>query len=126
MGAAEDGLAKLQAVVGKEGVGEWHTVDQKQINLFADATLDHQFIHIDPEKSAQLSPYKVTIAHGFLTLTDDSEVIYLVDEFYSPENERVVRYDDPRFRIEWPAEVRVISDKDRTARDFDPAYHLSR
>ena len=65
-------------------------------------------------------------AHGFLTLTDDSEVIYLVDEFYSPENERIVRYDDPRFRIEWPAEVRVISDKDRTARDFDPAYHLSR
>ena len=69
MGAAEDGLAKLQAVVGKEGIGEWHTVDQKQINLFADATLDHQFIHIDPEKSAQLSPYKVTIAHGFLTLS---------------------------------------------------------
>ena len=52
-----------------EGVGEWHTVDQDQINLFADATLDHQFIHVDPEKSAQLSPYKVTIAHGFLTLS---------------------------------------------------------
>ena len=69
MSAAEDGLAKLDAVVGKEGIGEWHTVDQKQINLFADATLDHQFIHIDPEKSAQLSPYKVTIAHGFLTLS---------------------------------------------------------
>ena len=42
---------------------------QKQINLFADATLDHQFIHVDPEKSAELSPYKVTIAHGFLTLS---------------------------------------------------------
>jgi acyl dehydratase len=52
-----------------DGVGEWHTVDQAQINLFADATLDHQFIHVDPEKSAQLSPYKVTIAHGFLTLS---------------------------------------------------------
>ena len=52
-----------------EGIGEWHTVDQDQINLFADATLDHQFIHVDPEKSAQLSPYKVTIAHGFLTLS---------------------------------------------------------
>jgi acyl dehydratase len=69
MGAAEDGLAKLQAVIGKEGIGEWHTVDQKQIDLFADATLDRQFIHVDPEKSAQLSPYKVTIAHGFLTLS---------------------------------------------------------
>jgi dTDP-4-dehydrorhamnose 3,5-epimerase len=64
-------------------------------------------------------------AHGFLTLTDDSEVIYLVDEFYSPESERIVRFDDPKFRIEWPEEVRVISDKDRNARDFDPAYHLS-
>ena len=53
----------------EEGVGEWHTITQEQINQFADATLDHQFIHIDPEKSAQLSPYKVTIAHGFLTLS---------------------------------------------------------
>lgn len=52
-----------------EGVGEWFQIDQDRINLFADATLDHQFIHIDPEKSAQLSPYKVTIAHGFLTLS---------------------------------------------------------
>ncbi len=52
-----------------EGVGEWHTVTQDQINQFADATLDHQFIHVDPEKSAKLSPYKVTIAHGFLTLS---------------------------------------------------------
>lgn len=53
----------------EEGIGEWHKVTQEQINQFADATLDHQFIHIDPEKSAQLSPYKVTIAHGFLTLS---------------------------------------------------------
>ena len=52
-----------------EGVGEWHPVTQDQINLFADATLDHQFIHVDPERSAKLSPYKVTIAHGFLTLS---------------------------------------------------------
>ena len=53
----------------EEGVGEWLVIDQERINLFADATLDHQFIHIDPEKSAKLSPYKVTIAHGFLTLS---------------------------------------------------------
>ena len=53
----------------EEGVGEWLVIDQDRINLFADATLDHQFIHIDPEKSAELSPYKVMIAHGFLTLS---------------------------------------------------------
>src|SRR4029453_19042388 len=44
-----------------DGFSEWIEVDQKRINLFADATLDHQFIHIDPERSAKLSPYKVTI-----------------------------------------------------------------
>ena len=58
-----------QHVDSSDGHGEWLTVDQARINLFADATLDHQFIHIDPEKSAKLSPYKVTIAHGFLTLS---------------------------------------------------------
>ena len=67
---AESAREIFQGYVGKEeGVGEWHTVDQKQIDLFADATLDHQFIHVDPEKAAQLSPYKVTIAHGYLTLS---------------------------------------------------------
>jgi acyl dehydratase len=67
---AEAGLAIFRQRVGQEeGVGEWHGVDQKQIDLFADATLDRQFIHVDPEKAAELSPYKVTIAHGFLTLS---------------------------------------------------------
>ena len=67
---AEKALAVFQKHLGEEeGVGEWHKVDQAQINAFADATLDHQFIHVDPEKSAKLSPYKVTIAHGFLTLS---------------------------------------------------------
>lgn len=67
---AEQALAVFKSYEGEEeGVGEWFEVDQERINLFADATMDHQFIHIDPEKSAQLSPYKVTIAHGFLTLS---------------------------------------------------------
>lgn len=68
--AAEKGIEILETQVGKpDGAGDWIEVDQDRINLFADATLDHQFIHIDPEKSAKLSPYKVTIAHGFLTLS---------------------------------------------------------
>ena len=67
---AEDALAVFKSYEGEEeGVGEWFEVDQEGINLFADATMDHQFIHIDPEKAAELSPYKVTIAHGFLTLS---------------------------------------------------------
>ena len=67
---AEAALEIFKKNLGSDdGVGEWHTVTQDQINQFADATLDHQFIHVDPEKSAKLSPYKVTIAHGFLTLS---------------------------------------------------------
>lgn len=67
---SEAALELFKKIVGsEEGVGEWHQVDQNQINQFADATGDHQFIHTDPEKAAKLSPYKVTIAHGFLTLS---------------------------------------------------------
>ena len=67
---AEAALTIFKSLEGQEeGVGSWFEVDQDRINLFADATMDHQFIHIDPEKSAELSPYKVTIAHGFLTLS---------------------------------------------------------
>jgi dTDP-4-dehydrorhamnose 3,5-epimerase len=64
-------------------------------------------------------------AHGFLTLTDDTEAFYLVDEFYAPEHERGVRYDDPRFAIEWPQAPTVLSEKDASHRDFDPAWHLA-
>jgi acyl dehydratase len=70
MGKAQDAFERFQKHVGsEEGVGEWLQIDQSRINDFADTTLDHQFIHIDPEKAAKLSPYKVTIAHGFLTLS---------------------------------------------------------
>ena len=60
-----EGPEPIQGVVGKpDAPSEWLEVDQDRINLFADATLDHQFIHIDPVKSAELSPYKGDIAHG--------------------------------------------------------------
>ena len=67
---AENAIAIFKGLIGKpDEPGEWFQVTQERINQFADCTLDHQFIHVDPEKSAQLSPYKVTIAHGFLTLS---------------------------------------------------------
>jgi len=56
--------------LGKEmGVSQWHTIDQEQINRFADATLDHQWIHVDKEKAEKEGPFKSTIAHGYLTLS---------------------------------------------------------
>ncbi|WP_223460876.1 MULTISPECIES: MaoC family dehydratase [unclassified Pseudomonas] len=62
-------VAELKDYVGKElGRSEWLTIDQERINLFAEATGDFQFIHVDPVKAAQ-TPFGSTIAHGFLTLS---------------------------------------------------------
>jgi acyl dehydratase len=62
-------LAELAACVGQEvAVSDWLTITQAQVNLFADATLDQQWIHVDPEKAAQ-GPFGGPIAHGFLTLS---------------------------------------------------------
>ncbi|MDH5671911.1 MAG: MaoC family dehydratase [Myxococcales bacterium] len=67
---AENAAEIFQKFVGKQDEpGEWFTIDQDRINQFADCTIDHQFIHVDPEQAAKLSPYKVPIAHGFLTLS---------------------------------------------------------
>jgi len=63
-------LPELKKLVGQEmGVSEWHPVTQEAINKFADATLDHQWIHIDPERAKRESPYGGPIAHGYYTLS---------------------------------------------------------
>ncbi len=68
--AVEAVLAKLTAEVGQEiHVGDWITVDQARIDAFAAATGDFQWIHTDPERAARESPWKRTVAHGFLTLS---------------------------------------------------------
>jgi acyl dehydratase len=66
-----DNAAKvLTDSIGKPGEpGDWFLVDQARINAFADVSEDHQFIHVDPEACAQMSPWGVPIAHGFLTLS---------------------------------------------------------
>lgn len=51
-------------------------------------------------------------AHGYLTLSDDAEVLYMVSEFYNKDAEKGYRYDDPAFNIEWPRDIAIISDKD--------------
>jgi dTDP-4-dehydrorhamnose 3,5-epimerase len=57
--------------------------------------------------------------HGFLTLEDETEVFYQMSEFYYPELARGVRWEDPSFQIVWPAEVVVISERDRTYPNFE-------
>ncbi len=64
-----DGVDELRKAVGTElGPTEWHEITQRQIDLFAEATGDHQWIHVDPARAAA-GPFGTTIAHGFLTLS---------------------------------------------------------
>ncbi|MBU6246008.1 MAG: MaoC family dehydratase [Actinomycetales bacterium] len=64
-----NGLDEVRGAVGQHlGVSDWHVITQEQVNLFADATGDHQWIHVDPERAAA-GPFGAPIAHGFLTLS---------------------------------------------------------
>jgi len=73
--------------VGKElGVSEYIQISQEQINLFADATLDHQWIHVDVERCKTESPFKTTIAHGYLNL---SVLPYLWERIVDVRNSRL-------------------------------------
>jgi dTDP-4-dehydrorhamnose 3,5-epimerase len=60
-------------------------------------------------------------AHGFLTLTEDSEIFYQMAQFYAPQAARGLRWNDPVFDIDWPESVSAISDRDREYPDFHPA-----
>ena len=62
-------------------------------------------------------------AHAILTLTDDVEALYLVSEFYSPENERGIRWNDPHFSVQWPITPVEVSEKDGKWPYFDPEFH---
>lgn len=74
-----ESVDELRAAVGEHlGYSDWHTVDQAQVTAFADATGDHQWIHIDTERAAQ-GPFGTTVAHGFLVL---SLLPILVSEVY--------------------------------------------
>jgi acyl dehydratase len=69
MATTVHGIEKFHDFVGQHlGYGEWHRIDQAQIDKFADATGDHQWIHVDPER-AKGGPFGTAIAHGYLTLS---------------------------------------------------------
>jgi acyl dehydratase len=72
-------LATIQEYVGHElGVSDWLTVDQEQINEFADCTGDQQWIHVDVERARRESPYGSTIAHGYLILSLLPQFLYAI------------------------------------------------
>jgi len=93
--------AELATLVGKElGVSDWFAIEQARVDDFADVTLDHQFIHVDPER-ARGTPFGGTIAHGFLTL---SLLVHLCLPFIpEPANRRlVVNYGFDKIRFVAP------------------------
>jgi len=95
---------ELEQYVGKElGVSDYITISQDQINLFADATLDHQWIHVDIERTKTESPYKTTIAHGYLNL---AVLPYLWNQIITVNNSKLtVNYGIEKLRFNQPVLV---------------------
>ncbi|MCZ6736895.1 MAG: MaoC family dehydratase [Actinobacteria bacterium] len=99
-------LERLQGQVGTEiGVTDWMEITQDRVNAFADATNDHQFIHVDPERASR-TPFGGTIAHGFLTLSLTVPMSFAV-ELDVGEPKMAINYGLDRVRF--PAPVRVGS-----------------
>ena len=93
------------------GTSDWQEVTQERINLFADATLDHQWIHVDVERAKVESPYKSTIAHGYLTL---SLLPHLWNEIIEVKNlKMMVNYGMDKMRFGQPvitgSSVRLVA-----------------
>jgi acyl dehydratase len=101
-----DRLEALHDLVGKQiGFTDWQTISQERVNLFADATDDHQWIHIDPERG-KAGPFGGTIAHGYLTLSLAPE---LLNKLLQVDNAKfAVNYGANKVRF--PSPVRVGSE----------------
>ena len=91
----------FEQYVGKElGASGYVQLSQERINLFADATLDHQWIHVDTEKAKAESPFGTTIAHGYLTM---SMLPYLWDQIVQVNNlERMMNYGMDKMKFAQP------------------------
>jgi len=100
-----ESLQSLKEYTGREiFLTEWLTMSQERINQFADATGDHQWIHVDPERARRESPYGATVAHGFLTLSLMSH--FLREAIRLPDSVRqAINYGLNRVRF--PAPVRA-------------------
>jgi acyl dehydratase len=98
-----DGVAELRGLVGQEvGVSDWFTLTQERINAFAEVTEDRQWIHCDVDRARADSPYGTTVAHGFLTLSLLSHLLWQAVRVRGPFS-RVINYGLNRVRF--PAAV---------------------
>ena len=96
-------LAELESSTDRDlGTSEWETIGQRQIDLFAEATHDHQWIHVDPEAAAQ-GPFGTTVAHGYLTL---SMLPYFVSQVLNVTDLRMgINYGTEKIRFTAPVPV---------------------
>jgi acyl dehydratase len=100
-----ENVTELAGMTGQEiGVSGWHTLDQSQIQAFADATLDQQWIHTDPERAAA-GPFGTTVAHGYLSL---SMLPYLAAQIYRVQG-AVMTINYGLNKVRFPAPARVDS-----------------
>ena len=101
-------IENIEALMKLEGdalpQGDWIPVTQKMINAFADATQDHQWIHIDPERASKESPFKATIAHGYFTLSLYPKLRGLVDPENPPypNTKNIINYGINKLRFTGP------------------------
>lgn len=110
-----NGVAELQDAVGTHlGHSDWHVVSQDQINGFAEATGDHQWIHVDTERAAD-GPFGTTIAHGFLTLSLVPQLVWQVYEIQGIKMGVNYGADRLRFPSPVPAEAKVRAGVELTA-----------
>jgi len=94
------------------------------LDLRSDSLSFGQWFGAELNESNRLMMYVPRgFAHAILTLTDNAEAFYMATEFYGPEQERGIRWNDPRFEIAWPIEPTDVSPKDAGWPDFDPAFH---
>jgi len=98
--------SELKSWEGKElGASDWFEIDQDRINAFADATLDHQFIHVDPEK-ARATPFGSTIAHGYLTVSLLPYLQTSIADFLLPKGMKMgMNYGFDKLRFMAPVKV---------------------
>ncbi|SMO73183.1 Acyl dehydratase [Saccharicrinis carchari] len=111
---------ELEALIGKEiGKSEYHSITQEQINQFADATHDHQWIHTDPERAKAESPFGNTIAHGYLTV---SMLAYLWEQMVEVQNIKLqVNYGIESLKFNQPV---VVNSKIRLVAKVDEVKDL--
>ena len=125
-------IEEIQGRVGSEiGVSDWLVVDQARIDAFADVTEDHQFIHVDPERAAK-TPFRGTVAHGFLTLSLLSRMADGV--MLRPESLRMaVNYGFDKVRFMGPVKsgkrirgrFRMLSAEEKRASQWQITYEVT-